>query len=120
MNKCIIKKQIVANDLNQCQNLFIALGNETRLNIINTILTNENTGMRVGEITKQTHLSRPAVSHHLKILKESGIISLKKKGTMNFYYINTQSSKWKELKKLIDDISLIIKSIDNQEYQKNI
>lgn len=45
MNKCIIKKQIIANDLNKCQNLFIALGNETRLNIINTMLTNENTGM---------------------------------------------------------------------------
>ncbi|MGV2966317.1 aldo/keto reductase [Paenibacillus sp. FSL L8-0435] len=29
--------------------------------------------MRVGEIRMKTHLSRPTVSHHLKILKESQI-----------------------------------------------
>ncbi|MGR5875393.1 ArsR/SmtB family transcription factor [Bacillus pacificus] len=27
--------------------------------------------MRVGEITRKTHLSRPAVSHHIKVLKDA-------------------------------------------------
>ena len=38
----------------------------------------------VGEITKQTHLSRPAVSHHLRILREAGIILMRKEGTKTF------------------------------------
>lgn len=42
------------------------------------------TGLRVGEITKQTHLSRPAVSHHLRILREAGIILMRKEGTKTF------------------------------------
>jgi len=45
----------------------------------------------VGEITKQTHLSRPAVSHHLKILRDAGVILMRKEGTKNFYYINVHS-----------------------------
>jgi transcriptional regulator, arsR family len=30
-------------------------------------------GMRVNDITDKTRLSRPAVSHHLQILKDAGI-----------------------------------------------
>lgn len=45
------------------------------------------TGLRVGEITKQTHLSRPAVSHHLRILREAGIILMRKEGTKNLLHL---------------------------------
>ncbi|MEG6523627.1 ArsR/SmtB family transcription factor [Desulfotomaculum sp. 1211_IL3151] len=40
--------------------------------------------MRVGEIKAKTHLSRPAVSHHLKILKDIGIVKMREEGTKNF------------------------------------
>ncbi|MBO0587999.1 winged helix-turn-helix domain-containing protein [Sporosarcina sp. E16_8] len=58
-----------------------AIGDETRQKIILTLL-NENCypGMRVGEITEKVHLSRPAVSRHLRILKEDKIISMREEG----------------------------------------
>lgn len=37
------------------------------------------TGVRVGEITKRTNLSRPAVFHHLSIIEEDGIVKIGKK-----------------------------------------
>ena len=43
-------------------------------------------GVRVGTITEKTHLSRPAVSHHIQILKEAGILKVRKEGTKNYYY----------------------------------
>lgn len=83
--------------------LFIALGDENRQTILCYLIesTCHKNGRRVGEITEKTRLSRPAVSHHLKILKESGLIKNRKKGTMNFYYANINQTKLQELSQLI-------------------
>lgn len=47
-------------------------------------------GVRVGEITAKTNLSRPAVSHHLRIMKDAGFIKVRKESTMNFYYFDPE------------------------------
>ena len=49
-------------------------------------------GIRVSELTRRTHLSRPAVSHHLQILKKAGIINMRKEGTRNYYYFDARDS----------------------------
>jgi DNA-binding transcriptional ArsR family regulator len=66
-------------------------GDETCQSILLVLLgTDCQTGLRVGEITEQTPLSRPAVSHHLKVLRDAGVILMRKEGTKNFYYINVR------------------------------
>lgn len=84
-----------------------AIGDETRQLIIVALMDTGCQGSRVGEITKKTHLSRPTVSHHIKILKDAGIISVRKEKTMNFYYLKT-TSKLMNLKKLINSIEELI------------
>ena len=72
-----------------CMPLFIALGDEMRLSIIEVLTEEaldrrqtpgpihfEQYGLNVNEITRRTSLSRPAISHHLKILKDAGIVGL--------------------------------------------
>ena len=44
-------------------------------------------GMSVKEIPNMTKLSRPAISHHLKILKKAGLVDSVQAGTSNIYYI---------------------------------
>lgn len=44
----------------------------------------------MGEITAKTNLSRPAVSHHLRIMKDAGLIKVRKESTMNFYYFDPE------------------------------
>ena len=39
-----------------------------------------------------TSLSRPAISHHLKILKEAGIVDIRQEGTANYYYLTLRES----------------------------
>ena len=92
--------------------LFIALGDEVRLSIIEALglavyeehqagrdiagqpqVTMQNAaGLNVNEITRQTCLSRPAVSHHLKILKDAGLIGMRQSGTCNYYYLTLKES----------------------------
>lgn len=45
-------------------------------------------GIRVGEIQKKSHVSRSAVSHHLKVLLDAGMISVNREGTKNYYFID--------------------------------
>lgn len=100
---------IIKEDFVNCQQVLLAIGDETRQSILLVLMgTDYQTGLRVGEITEQTHLSRPAVSHHLKILRDAGIILMRKEGTKNFYYINVRT-KLSLLKTLVLDIEKLMK-----------
>ncbi|MCI8659760.1 MAG: winged helix-turn-helix transcriptional regulator [Lachnospiraceae bacterium] len=76
--------------------LFIALGDEMRLNIIEVLShaarSGNRNGLNVNEITRQVSLSRPAISHHLKILKDSGLVQVRESGTSNYYRLTLRES----------------------------
>ncbi|MCL1873113.1 MAG: metalloregulator ArsR/SmtB family transcription factor [Clostridiales bacterium] len=84
---CRTQIELIKTGFSKNRKLLIAIGDETRQNII-TVLMGNCTGLRVGEITARTHLSRPAVSHHLRILLDCGLVSLDKQGTKNYYSLN--------------------------------
>lgn len=79
----------LAKEFKECKEILKAIGDETRQHMILTMMQKGRCqGVRVGDITKCTHLSRPAVSHHLQILKAAGILKVRKEGTKNYYYFN--------------------------------
>ncbi|MGX7198722.1 ArsR/SmtB family transcription factor [Enterococcus nangangensis] len=90
-----------------CQPILTAIGDEVRQSILLTMMNNGTCekGMRVVEITACTNLSRPAVSHHLKIMKDAGVVHMRKEGTMTFYTLNL--SVYEPLKQLFLDIDSI-------------
>ena len=51
----------------------------------------------MGEITEKTNLSRPAVSHHLQIMKDAGIIKVRREGTKNYYYFDPEMEAFEKL-----------------------
>lgn len=84
--------------------MLIAIGDETRQHLILEMMKmGDCSGVRVGEITEKTNLSRPAVSHHLQIMKDAGIVKVRKEGTMNFYYFDPEMAA---LEKLISTLEL--------------
>ena len=88
------------------QKLLVAIGDETRQSIIIALANPECEGMRVGEIKEKTHLSRPAVSHHLKILLDEEVVRLNRVGTKNFYSLKL-GGEWQNLVKLINSIEKV-------------
>ena len=79
----------LANEFEQCQKILVALGDENRQHMILEMMKMGNcSGVRVNEITEKTHLSRPAVSHHLQILKDAGILKMRREATKNYYYFD--------------------------------
>lgn len=108
------KEQIkmIQEDFKDAQSILTAIGDETRQIILLVLMDSDcETGMRVGEITAKTHLSRPAVSHQLKILKDTGIVRMREEGAKNYYYINV-SAKLNLLKKLVLDIEDLMKEFN--------
>ena len=79
----------LAKEFAASQKILLALGDENRQHLILEMMRMEHCGgSRVGAITEHTHLSRPAVSHHLQILKDAGVLKVRKEGTMNYYYFD--------------------------------
>lgn len=76
----------------ECGPFFIALGEEIRQKIILDILDAGVDGLNVMTLTSMSHLSRPAISHHLKVLKDSGLVIAEKKGTQIFYKVSLSDS----------------------------
>lgn len=99
-----------------CRDAFTAIGDETRQLILMALLESDLSGARVGEIAEKIHLTRPSVSHHLRILKEAGIVAMRKEGTKNFYYITLDETRWKEIAGLIQ---LIYDSIAAEPHNIN-
>lgn len=100
---------LIKNDLNKTSKLLIALSEENRQKILLVLLENcVNGGIRVNDIAKKVNLSRPAVSHHLKLLLENNIVSIEKVGTKNYYHI-TGTNEILSLKSLLNNIELYVK-----------
>ncbi len=96
----------LAEDFADCSKVLTAIGDETRQHIILEMLKmSDCSGVRVGEITEKTNLSRPAVSHHLQIMKDAGIIKCRQEGTKNYYYFDPDM---KMLKQVDDALKLIM------------
>ncbi len=103
MNDIYTDAEKISKEFAECSKFLAAIGDETRQHMLLEMMKMKKcTGVRVGEITKKTNLSRPAVSHHLAIMKDAGIVKMRKEGTMNFYYLDVEA---KTIRKLIDTLS---------------
>ncbi len=66
--------------------VFTALGDEHRQRILLTFEPGER--LNVGQIVEVSTLSRSAVSHHLKILREAGVLEHEKIGKEVYFWLN--------------------------------
>ena len=88
----------LAKEFESCRKTLLALGDENRQHLILEMMAMEHCGgVRVGDITEKTSLSRPAVSHHLQILKNAGIIKMRREGTKHYYYFDADQQTMKQL-----------------------
>jgi DNA-binding transcriptional ArsR family regulator len=61
-----------------------ALGNPVRRAILNELRAGP---LSVGEIAAGLPVSRPAVSRHLRVLEEAGLVQTREEGTRNIYSV---------------------------------
>ena len=67
-----------------------ALGDPVRLQLVD-VLRKHAGKVCVCELVPLFDLSQPTVSHHLKILREAGIVDSERKGLWAYYYVNPEA-----------------------------
>ena len=76
-----------------------AIAEPTRLAILRMVRRNE---MPAGEIARQFQgITRPAVSQHLRVLKDAGLVAERRQGTSRLYRLRPEG--FAPLKALLED-----------------
>lgn len=66
---------------------FGALADPVRLHLLSLITANGATGACVCDLIEPSGRSQPTVSHHLKILREAGLVTAEKRGRWAWYFV---------------------------------
>ena len=64
---------------------FAALGDPVRLQLLSLLATSGEGAVCVCDLVEPVGRSQPTVSHHLKVLREAGLVAVEKRGTNNWY-----------------------------------
>lgn len=90
-----------------CTPLFQALGDPVRQQLIIRLAQEDR--LNVSQLASGSPMSRPTVSHHLKILRQTGIVQAEKIGTEQYYSLtlNDLVSKLKALIQVVEGECLL-------------
>ncbi|MFI9239142.1 metalloregulator ArsR/SmtB family transcription factor [Streptomyces cinnamoneus] len=67
--------------------VFKALGDPVRLRLLSMIASRDGGEVCVCELTPAFELSQPTISHHLKLLRQAGLIDCERRGTWVYYWL---------------------------------
>ena len=105
----IFKSRLAGETPAVVADLFKALGDETRLAIVQILVGKE---LCVCDIQNAFDMSQPAISHHLKILRQSGVVRDLREGKWIYYSLNPAAIN------LISAILAVIQKATDQTERK--
>ena len=71
--------------------MFSAMGTESRLRIMQLLLTAHPEGLVVGEIQDELEIPNSTLSHHLDKLRTEDLVTVQRQGTFQRYTANTEA-----------------------------
>ena len=84
-------KKVPEEQIIRYADMFAAMGTESRLRIMQLLLSAHPAGMVVGEIQAELGISASNLSHHLDKLKNEGLVQVKREGTYLRCSANTEA-----------------------------
>ena len=84
----LASEPLSAADADELAPLFKAVGDPVRLRLLSMIACHEGGEACVCDLTGAFELTAPTISHHLKVLKQAGLIDSERRGTWVYYWVN--------------------------------
>jgi ArsR family transcriptional regulator len=84
----LVCEPLNAAEADELAPLFKAIGDPVRLRLLSLIACHEGGEACVCDLTAAFELTAPTISHHLKVLKQAGLIGSERRGTWVYYWIN--------------------------------
>jgi ArsR family transcriptional regulator len=95
----LAREPMTREQADQIAPLLKALADPVRLRLLSLVASHDNGEACVCDLTDAFDLSQPTISHHLKVLHESGLIDREKRGVWVYY--RARSSALRNLGDLI-------------------
>jgi len=80
-----------AEQVVKCADMFSAMGTESRLRIMQLLLSAHPEGLVVGEIQEELGIPNSTLSHHLDKLRNEGLVQVQRESTFLRYTANTDA-----------------------------
>ena len=81
----LLKEPLTAAQAASLAGLLKALADPTRLRLVSLVAAHEGGEACVCELTEPLGLTQPTISHHLKALREAGLVSSERRASWVFY-----------------------------------
>ena len=88
----LVYPQVSAEGANELAALAKALADPIRVQLVD-VLRNHAGKVCVCELVPLFEVSQPTLSHHLKKLRDAGIVGVERRGLWAFYYVNPESTE---------------------------
>ena len=89
LQRVMLKKQNL-EQIARYADMFSAMGTESRLRIMQLLLSAHPDGLVVGEIGNELEIPSSTLSHHLEKLKNEDLVKVRREGTFLWYSANTE------------------------------
>lgn len=86
----VLRSGLSADDALRLAQSFAALGDPVRLRLLSLIASSPAGEVCACELVEPLGKSQPTVSHHLRILREAGLVSVDKRGTWMWYRLTAE------------------------------
>lgn len=96
------------NQMYQSERILEALSSRIRQDILLELAKVYPTGLRVGEIKMKKSITRPTMSHHMKLLCKAELIKYYKEGTKNYYYLAISLKGLEKIKELFTKLQAFV------------
>ncbi|MFC6080588.1 ArsR/SmtB family transcription factor [Sphaerisporangium aureirubrum] len=74
-------------DAGELARMFKALSDPVRLRLLSLIASYEGGQACVCDLSGPFEVSQPTISHHLKVLREAGLVGSERRGTWVYYWV---------------------------------
>ncbi|MEO7193853.1 MAG: metalloregulator ArsR/SmtB family transcription factor [Pseudonocardiaceae bacterium] len=83
----LVREPLSAEQAVELSRLFKAMGDPVRLRLLSLIASHDGGEACVCDLSGVFELTGPTISHHLRVLREAGLISGERRGTWVYYRI---------------------------------
>jgi ArsR family transcriptional regulator len=94
----LVEEAVGEREAHELARTFKALGDPIRLRLLSLIGAHRNgrragAGVCVCELTDEFRVTAPTISHHLRVLREAGLIESQRRGTWVYYWLLPETLK---------------------------
>ncbi|HKR50865.1 MAG TPA: metalloregulator ArsR/SmtB family transcription factor [Pseudonocardiaceae bacterium] len=87
----LVREPLSAEQAVELSRLFKAMGDPVRLRLLSLIASHDGGEACVCDLSGVFDLTGPTISHHLKVLREAGLISGQRRGTWIYYQVHPEA-----------------------------